>query len=205
MTLNEKLADSLRDCIRSLNIAIEYNGKIGNPGALRESATRGEEVLAEHRAAVAAVVATHDLYKDGDAGLPSSILDANGQVVLGLCKRCGRGEVELSEPCVPRRQTAFSAEALTDTYVQDVPDRCDRILWRGRYFHLPLQAPQPSPFKVVHDGPSLAMLQYLDGRVFCLQQLGKGGAMWGNADDNDALCAVIAGTQPATAPQENAG
>jgi hypothetical protein len=42
----------------------------------------------------------HDLYKDGDAGLPEAILDRNGQVVLGLCKRCRRGEADLVEPCV---------------------------------------------------------------------------------------------------------
>lgn len=44
----------------------------------------------------------HDIYKDGDPELPECILDVNGQVVLALCKLCGRGEVELSEPCEPR-------------------------------------------------------------------------------------------------------
>lgn len=29
-------------------------------------------------------------------------------------------------------------EALTDTYIQQVPDKCDRIVWRGRYYHLPI-------------------------------------------------------------------
>lgn len=42
----------------------------------------------------------HDLYKDGDADLPEAILDRNGQVVLGMCKICHKGEIELSEPCV---------------------------------------------------------------------------------------------------------
>lgn len=41
----------------------------------------------------------HELYRDGDSNLPAAILDANGQVVLDLCRRCGRGESELSEPC----------------------------------------------------------------------------------------------------------
>lgn len=27
---------------------------------------------------------------------------------------------------------------LTDTYVQEVPDKCDRIIWRGQYYHLPI-------------------------------------------------------------------
>lgn len=45
---------------------------------------------------------THDIFKDGDAGIPDCVKDRNGQVVLGLCKRCGRAECELDEPCGPR-------------------------------------------------------------------------------------------------------
>lgn len=44
---------------------------------------------------------THDLYKTGDKNAPPSILDRNGEVVLGLCKLCGMGEAELVEPCTP--------------------------------------------------------------------------------------------------------
>lgn len=33
-------------------------------------------------------------------------------------------------------------EEPTDGYVQPVPDRCDRIVWRGRYIHLPILAPE---------------------------------------------------------------
>jgi hypothetical protein len=43
----------------------------------------------------------HNLYQEGDPGAPDSIKDRNGEVVLGLCKRCGRGEAELVEPCSP--------------------------------------------------------------------------------------------------------
>lgn len=50
---------------------------------------------------------------------------------------------------------------------------------------------QKSKWNLVHDGESLAMLQHPDGRVFRLQQLGKGG-MWDNADDNDEVCAELA-------------
>lgn len=35
----------------------------------------------------------HDLYKTGDSGIPQSILDGNNEVVLSLCRRCGKGEV----------------------------------------------------------------------------------------------------------------
>lgn len=45
-------------------------------------------------------------------------------------------------------------DALTDTYVQQVPDKCDRIVWRGRYYHLPIDAAEhsytePSPMAKV--------------------------------------------------------
>jgi hypothetical protein len=33
---------------------------------------------------------------------------------------------------------AGKAECLTDSYVQSVPDKCDRIVWRNAYYHLPL-------------------------------------------------------------------
>jgi hypothetical protein len=42
---------------------------------------------------------THDLYTDEDKDRPDVICDINGQVVLGLCKRCGRGEAQLETPC----------------------------------------------------------------------------------------------------------
>lgn len=41
----------------------------------------------------------HDLYQTGDKDAPPVILDINGEVTLGLCKRCGRGEADLIEPC----------------------------------------------------------------------------------------------------------
>jgi hypothetical protein len=33
-------------------------------------------------------------------------------------------------------QPAAQTEPCTNTYVQTVPDQCDRIVWRGRYYHL---------------------------------------------------------------------
>jgi hypothetical protein len=41
----------------------------------------------------------HDLYKTGDADAPDVIKDRNGEVVLGLCRKCGRGEIELADRC----------------------------------------------------------------------------------------------------------
>jgi hypothetical protein len=39
----------------------------------------------------------HEFYKDGDADIPSALLDRNGQVVLTQCKHCGQAEVELGK------------------------------------------------------------------------------------------------------------
>lgn len=41
----------------------------------------------------------HDLYTNADKDRPKQICDSNGDVVLGQCKRCGKAEVELNEPC----------------------------------------------------------------------------------------------------------
>lgn len=44
-----------------------------------------------------------------------------------------------------RASLAASAgsEPLTDSYVQMVPDKCDRIVWRNHYYHLPLDSSTP--------------------------------------------------------------
>lgn len=42
----------------------------------------------------------HDLYKTGDPDAPDVVKDRNGEVVLGMCRTCGKAEIELSEPCV---------------------------------------------------------------------------------------------------------
>jgi hypothetical protein len=47
----------------------------------------------------------HDLYETGDPDAPDVVKDRNGKVVLGLCRRCGRAEIELSEPCEPKTET----------------------------------------------------------------------------------------------------
>ena len=39
----------------------------------------------------------HDLYKTGDADAPRQIKDRNGEVVLDMCRVCGRAEAELEE------------------------------------------------------------------------------------------------------------
>lgn len=44
----------------------------------------------------------HQIYDQKDRKLaPDCVKDKNGDVVLDLCAVCGRGEIELSEPCAP--------------------------------------------------------------------------------------------------------
>lgn len=51
---------------------------------------------------------SHDLYETRDQDRPDVICDSNGEVVLGLCKRCGKGEAQLynpdgsPSPCAPK-------------------------------------------------------------------------------------------------------
>lgn len=42
----------------------------------------------------------HNLYTKEDKDVPECIKDRNGDVVLTLCKTCGKGEAELVEPCI---------------------------------------------------------------------------------------------------------
>ena len=54
------------------------------------------------------------------------------------------GEILAASPTPPAEQQAPATEG----YVQPVPDKCDRITWRGRYYHLPLTeqaAPNTAP------------------------------------------------------------
>ena len=58
-----------------------------------------------------------------------------------------------------RKQLAGAAPAapLTDTYVQPVPDQCDRITWRGNYYHLPIdQHRAPIAYPIAENMPGAA-------------------------------------------------
>ena len=56
----------------------------------------------------------HVLYKTGDPDAPEIIKDRNGEVVLGLCKVCGRIELELNGPCI--RKVPARLEQLGSLY-----------------------------------------------------------------------------------------
>lgn len=60
----------------------------------------GHDTPEKYRRLAALTAPAHDLYKTGDADAPDVIKDRNGEVVLGLCRRCNKGEVELDGPCV---------------------------------------------------------------------------------------------------------
>lgn len=62
------------------------------------------------------------------------------------------------------RAMRAQAAPTTDSYVQPVPDKCDRITWRGSYYHLPLKASQqPAPAPLI--ARSLAEWHEDDGCV----------------------------------------
>lgn len=54
----------------------------------------------------------HTLWQDGDQGIPEAIRGRNGEVVLALCKVCGKGEAELVEPCSKREIELLKADKI---------------------------------------------------------------------------------------------
>ena len=87
----------------------------------------------------------------------TDVMTAAGLVEHGKkCKALGERIAEMVMRLRLAQQPAPVAQgdALTDTYVQQVPDKCDRIVWRGRYYHLPIDAAEhsytePSPMAKV--------------------------------------------------------
>ena len=66
--------------------------------------SRGEEIAAEeiYKAIISLKSSAHILYEQDDTDAPSCIKDSNGDIVLGLCRVCNAGEIELEEPCIPK-------------------------------------------------------------------------------------------------------
>lgn len=92
----------------------------------------------------------HDLYKTGDADAPTTICDANGEVVLGQCRVCGKAEAELidaegCDPPVQNESQGYAIEALwqlvpevkprDDNWVVLTPAQLEKLLramgWRA--------------------------------------------------------------------------
>ncbi len=53
------------------------------------------------------------------------------------------------------RAMRAKAASTTDSYVQPVPDKCDRIVWRGNYYHLPLTPPTQAADSELEDAERL--------------------------------------------------
>jgi hypothetical protein len=66
----------------------------------------------------------HVLYETGDTGAPKQIIDRNGEVVLGLCKLCGKAEAELDGGCTDAAERINRARRILaqvrDGYMADM-------------------------------------------------------------------------------------
>lgn len=105
-------------------------------------------------------VAYLDIGEGGYLDLGSDLSDEalrklpKGRHMLAIVGTYGvDGYVPVAAPTT-RAAPLAQGDALTDTYVQQVPDKCDRIVWRGRYYHLPIDAAEhsytePSPMAKV--------------------------------------------------------
>lgn len=88
-----------------------------------------------HAAKLSAAVKNND----GPAIQEHSADVANmAMMVLDICG--GLAWVEVAADRAQRSGVSADPLPLTDTYVQPVPDKCDRITWRGQYYHLPVSS-----------------------------------------------------------------
>ena len=67
---------------------------------------------------------------------------------------------------------------LTDTYVQPVPDKCDRITWRGQYYHLPVSS---------QSQPLVEPTAAVPTRGFAYEAHQKNGLAWAVAQWNNCV------------------
>jgi hypothetical protein len=76
----------------------------------------------------------HELYTDQDIDRPESICDQNGDVVLALCKRCGKAEVDLNQPCISRTMKTtkqFQSPLIPETIsIKQAEDEAYRVGFR---------------------------------------------------------------------------
>jgi hypothetical protein len=131
---NEEIADlraeveRLRDFEESVACMLGY--LIPETGEMASHATMLESIghlkyAASFYAAWRGKGKSHDMWKDGDEGVPPAILDSNGQVCLDVCKRCGKAEIELIENpvCAGRGEGAkLSGESLMRAVA---PEQCE--------------------------------------------------------------------------------
>lgn len=85
---------------------------------------------------------------------------------------------------------AQAAPAAADSYVQPVPDKCDRITWRGSYYHLPLKASQqPAPTTKVAPQPAVQQGELIgwikSSEIDSAKRMGGSINLWLNKYDCD--------------------
>lgn len=102
-----------------------------------------------------ATLAVNDDLRDRLVAISEAIADQDDRAAQAMLREI-LAAPQPSPTTQANRQPAPVAQgdALTDTYVQQVPDKCDRIVWRGRYYHLPIDAAEhsytePSPMAKV--------------------------------------------------------
>ena len=86
------------------------------------TAARAER--AAERAAEPRTYRAHDLYRTGDADAPLDIQDRNGEVTLGLCRRCGQAEGDLTYDCPGElRHTLDATSDVAENRIEvEIPD-----------------------------------------------------------------------------------
>lgn len=94
---------------------------------------------------------------------------ASREAEIALLKRSLLDAEAAAHQPSPTAQAAESVTAAaTESYVQPVPDKCDRIVWRGHYYHLP---PAQAAESVLEDAARLDWLEADESK--CVFHLGK--------------------------------
>lgn len=84
-----------------------------------------------------------------------------------MCRGCdtnivGRDTTKVAAITAWNTRTQPSSKATAEqvdssNFVQTVPDHCDRIVWRGHYYHLPISAQVESAWRPISDEEILAL------------------------------------------------
>lgn len=67
-------------------------------------------------------MASHEYYDDDDTNIPDALLDINGEVVLAMCKHCGKAEGDL----FPKKDCPVADDKYTA-----LPFPLEAVVWEG--------------------------------------------------------------------------
>lgn len=79
-----------------------------------------------------------------------------------VCKEVQQARVAIT--AAREYLAAPEVEPQTDSYIQRVPDKCDSIIWRNRYYHLPITHPAPEAKQPVNQQLLEALERIADPR-----------------------------------------